>query len=297
MQKPPPVYSTDLVLHPSHDSSYLHFEHAAAHPFQADPAGTMPRVNAWWLAEAALASYWPPNQARDLYAAAGLESEYVSDDATNCYVCWNDTAVIVAFRGTEPDDWRDVLTDIEIHLDPWRTGHVHHGFKQAMQSIWGQLTTTLAALATGRHVWFCGHSLGAALAALSADSWSVTRGVCTFGSPMIGDHAFTTGFNADLGDRSLRYVNHHDVVARVPPSALGYAHVDTLRYIARDGTVSDRIALLQSFFSELFGQTEVLLEMMHALEHGSMRTAPTFVLDHMPKAYAIWTWNDYDARG
>jgi len=25
--------------------------------------------------------------------------------------------------------------------------------------------------------------------------------------------------------------------------------------------------------------------------------APEFLLDHMPKAYAIWTWNDYDENG
>jgi len=24
---------------------------------------------------------------------------------------------------------------------------------------------------------------------------------------------------------------------------------------------------------------------------------PVFLLDHMPKAYAIWAWNDFDANG
>jgi hypothetical protein len=32
------------------------------------------------------------------------------------------------------------------------------------------------------------------------------------------------------------------------------------------------------------------------LKQGTLKTAPNFLLDHMPKAYAIWTWNDYDTH-
>jgi hypothetical protein len=54
MRKPAPAYSVEFVLHPERDATYVHFENATSHPFQPDPTG-LPRVNVWWLAEAALA--------------------------------------------------------------------------------------------------------------------------------------------------------------------------------------------------------------------------------------------------
>ena len=64
MQKPPPVYEADLVFHPERDTEYVHFEQSAAHPFAANPSG-LPRVNAWWLAESALLTYWSEADASD----------------------------------------------------------------------------------------------------------------------------------------------------------------------------------------------------------------------------------------
>jgi pimeloyl-ACP methyl ester carboxylesterase len=68
-------------------------------------------------------------------------------------------------------------------LVPWQTGMVHLGFKKAFDVIHPQLDRVLARLSARRTLWYCGHSLGAALATLAADHHSGTRGVCTFGSP------------------------------------------------------------------------------------------------------------------
>ena len=50
------------------------------------------------------------------------------------------------------------------------------------------------------------------------------------------------------------------------------------------------------FFAELFGIPETLLETLEGMANGTLKSAPTFLLDHMPKAYATWIWNDYDAN-
>jgi len=295
LQKPAPEYSVDLVLHPAHDTTYVHFENGAAHPFQPDPHG-FPRVNSWWLAESALLSYWNPDDAIRIFRASGLESEYIQKDSTDCYVAWQQNSVVVAFRGTEPDQWQDILSDANIPLVPWPVGHVHWGFKNALDEVWPELKSVLGRLAVGRTVWFCGHSLGAAIATLAADRYPAARGVCTFGSPRVGDQAFAAHFKAKLPNRTLRYVNDHDVVTHVPPP-LGYRHVDERRFIAPDGHVSDGAPSLAHFFADLIGRPQQLLETINGLGHGTLRTAPVFLLDHMPKAYAIWTWNDYDANG
>ena len=296
MQKPPPVYKTELVFHPEGDTEYLHFEQSAAHPFAADPSG-FPRVNAWWLAESALLTYWSEADASAGFNRAGLQSKFLKSGSTDCYIAWQGTFVIVAFRGTEPDEWEDILTDSMITLVPWRTGKVHCGFKQGIDAIWPTLEPELNRLSTGRTVWFCGHSLGAALATLAADRYAKTRGVCTFGCPRVGDRAFVADFNARLGASSLRYVNNHDIVTHVPPPLFAYKHVDIRRFIAPDGTISGTPPSLLHFFGELFGRPEQLLEVIDALKRGTLQTAPRFLLEHMPKAYAIWTWNDYDAHG
>lgn len=296
MQKDPPTYVLDLVFHPEHDQDYVHFANGSAHPFQPDPAG-FPRVNVWWLADSALLTYWDPVKAGTIFRAAGLDSEFLKVGSTDCYLAWRDGSVIVAFRGTEPDEWQDMLTNAKFALVPWTAGKVHRGFKQAIDEIWSTLEPRLNTLSQGRKVWFCGHSLGAALAMLAADRFPNTRGVCTFGCPRVGDQAFATAFNTHLAGKTFRYVNHHDVVTHVPPPTLGYKHVDVARFIATDGTISGTAPSLIHFFAELLGTPQHLFEIIDNLRKGTLKAAPKFLLEHMPKVYAIWTWNDFDANG
>lgn len=301
MLKPPPIYTTNLVLHPEQDLDYIHFEQAEEHPFENRPVG-IPRVNAWWLAEAALVSYRDPGPASSLFETAGLQSQYVTAAGTDCYVAWTDTFVVVAFRGTEPDSWQDVLADARLTQvpSPTGTGLVHAGFAAALELVWAPLTAALAPLLRGRTLWFCGHSLGAALATLAAMRHPATHAVCTFGCPRVGDHAFAAAFTGRLAGRSLRYVNHHDIVTHVPapvqPPFL-YKHVDARRVIARDGSVSSAAPSFDHFFEDLFGKPASLLPVIEGMRADASWNAPTFLLDHMPKAYAIWLWNDYAQHG
>ena len=69
------------------------------------------------------------------------------------------------------------------------------------------------------------------------------------------------------------------------------------RFIDQEGQISDSEPTLAHFFSDLIGQPQTLLEMKEGVERGALVHPPRFFLDHMPKAYAIWTWNDYEAHG
>lgn len=300
MPKAPPVYSTQFVLHPEQDSDYRHFENSQSHPFQSQ-AAAVSRVNAWWLAEAALASYWAPAAASGIFSAAGLQSDYLTAKGTDCYVAWRADAVIVAFRGTQPDQWADILTDAEAAQVPWDDDtRVHSGFAEALDDIWKSLSAMLASLSKNRTVWFCGHSLGAALAALAAYRYDKTSGVCTIGCPYIGNPKFASAFNDKLRGRTLRYVNDNDVVTHVPPPLFliwRYEHVDSQRSIAPDGTISGNAPEITHFFADLIGRPQHVLEVIEGLTASTLTVAPTFFLDHMPKAYAIWMWNDYEASG
>jgi triacylglycerol lipase len=290
MQKPGPVYSLQFVLHPEQDTAYRHFENAAANPFQPNPRD-FPLVNAWWLGEAALLTYWNPADAIPIFEAAGFQCEFITAGGTDCYVASQRDFVVVAFRGTQPDEWKDILADANIVLVPWQIGMVHLGFKKAFDVIRPQLDPILKRLTPGRTLWFCGHSLGAALATLAADHYPDTRGVCTLGSPRVGDPAFAHAFDTKLAGKSFRYVNDHDVVTHVP-LPIGYEHVDLRRFIAPDGSVSRGEPAISHFFADLIGKPRTLLEVIEGLSTGTLQSAPTFLLDHMPKAYAVWMWND-----
>jgi pimeloyl-ACP methyl ester carboxylesterase len=143
-------------------------------------------------------------------------------------------------------------------------------FTQASRStfdaIWSKVERCLKTLSTGRTVWFCGHSLGGALATLAAHRYHPkTRGVCTIGCPRVGDRAFVADFDTHLAGKSLRYVNHHDIITEVPLRSTGYEHVAAARFIAADGTVSDNPSRPHDFFEELVGSPELLLETIEGL--------------------------------
>jgi triacylglycerol lipase len=294
--KPRPDRSIELVVRPELDPTYVHFEHSADHPFEAD-AAKVTRRNAWWLADAALLAYWDAADVTDRYARAGLESRLIERGATQCYVAWAHDFVIVTFRGTQPDQWGDLFDIFRFKLAGWYPSRrrVHRGFKEAILRVWEDLRKLLKELEP-RPVWFGGHSLGAALAVLAADRYGTARGVSTLGSPRIGDAAFAAGFDRTYSGRSLRYVCNVDIVTHVPPEEFHYSHTAGLRQIDAAGNISGTAVPDPCFFPDVLGDPRHVLETIEGLEHGTLHHAPGFLLDHMPKGYAVDLWNDYVAH-
>ena len=297
MQKPRATPDLQFVFHPEQDAGFVHFDGHELAPFDGR-ARSLTRANAWWLAESALLSYWDPGTAKDLFAAAGLQATFVEEGDTQAYVASGDGFVIVAFRGTQPGSLHDIVDDALVALVPWSHGAVHLGFKTALERVWNRLLAVVEPLTASRSVWMTGHSLGAALATLAADRFPTTAGVCTLGSPRVGDRTFAAGFDGRFGERAARYVNDADIVTHVPtPFPLPYDHVGHLRQITPDGRVLVRTPLFPHFVPEIFGGAQHLTEISDALRDGLILTAPDFLLDHMPRGYAVDIWNDFDANG
>lgn len=291
--RPRPTPDITLVFHPQRDSSYVHFLNGDSHPFDAH-ATRLGRRNAWWLADAALLSYWTPDEVRERYLRAGFQAEPVFAGTTQCYVAWNDQVVLVTFRGTEPGEPGDLLDDLTFVLAPWDRPHqhVHVGFKMALERVWNALSARLAPLAATRPVWFSGHSLGAALATLAADRYPTSAGVCTLGAPRIGDWQFAASHTTRFGPRSLRYVNDADVITHLP-LPLPYQHAGMPRFIDPSGHVSPMRPTLHHYFAALVGDAGHVREVRLALDCGQLQHAPDFLLDHMPRGYSVDLWNDY----
>jgi hypothetical protein len=128
---------------------------------------------------------------------------------------------VLSFRGTDKDDPTDLMDDLNATPQPWQAGgKVHSGFAKALLEVWPGVKAALQGFAAYRFL-FTGHSLGAAMATL-ASSLQKPGALYTIGSPRVGDQAF-----ADLlqGLDNHRYVDCCDLVSRVPPEVLGYAHI------------------------------------------------------------------------
>ncbi|GAA3167172.1 MULTISPECIES: lipase family protein [Streptomyces] len=171
---------------------------------------------------------------------------------TQAYTMADDDMIVTAFRGTEPRQIKDWLTDATAppRRGPADTGYVHDGFGEALQSIWPDVRNTHRELRTdGQSVWFTGHSLGGALAML-AGAWMYLEdprlaadGVYTYGQPRTCDARLAKACNKGLKGRMYRFVNNNDVVAQLPPEP-AYSHAESLRYIDSHGKVRDAMPLI-----------------------------------------------------
>ncbi|WP_019634799.1 lipase family protein [Actinomadura atramentaria] len=194
-----------------------------------------------------------------------------------------DRMVVVAFRGTEPDQLRDWLSDGEALLIPHASGRgrVHQGFHLALDAVWPQVADAVAA--PGRTVWFTGHSLGGALAVLAAarlyfaDPCRSADGVCTFGQPRACDAALADAYDEALRGRTHRFVNNNDLVARLPPDPF-YRHVAEEKYIDADGRLLPKPpSLLARLADELEGHLQRFPSLTDALDdHGIDRYLASF---------------------
>jgi triacylglycerol lipase len=290
-----------LLLAPeSNPTGYVPFDRAHDFPFDPD-ARSHSRVNAWWLAEASWLAYWhDKNAIGEVYhRQTGLTCDLLEAGGAECTVASGDRFAIVAFRGTQPDDWNDLLDDACFAPVGWDAGHVHQGFARRLSNIAPLLDRALGRLDPKCRVWFTGHSLGAAVATLAAFRHRrVTGGVYSFGSPLVGNGVFTGTFGGALGLLSTRYVNDHDLVTRVPPEPFAlphgvYAHVDHGRWINQEGQIGTSRPTIAHFVRDVFGRANVALDLIELHQHGLGRSLPDALSDHTPLYYVLHCWNDF----
>lgn len=170
--------------------------------------------------------------------------------------------VAVSFRGTETVQWKDLIMDVLLMLadldkdivsgleaqgiaKPGQSFKVHRGFSIAYDAVKDAVVDVVDSITGGSSDWkvyLTGHSLGGALATLSAlhmASKEYLRGrveMYNFGSPRVGNTAFAALYNLAVPN-AWRLRNTNDLVAGIP-LLLGYNHVGEEVTLEKDGTLT-----------------------------------------------------------
>lgn len=192
------------------------------------------------FAEISMLSYLSDDEAQPVFERVGFDrAKYIEHDGSQAYQLETETDVVIVCRGTEPNEWNDIKADANALTDLAETvGRVHRGFKREVDDIWPELEEGLRN--ETRNVWFCGHSLGGAMAQICAgrcqlsEIAAVPREVATYGSPRVGTKRYID--NAKVPH--LRWVNNNDIVTRVPPRWFRYRHVGSKMYLDSKGNVA-----------------------------------------------------------
>lgn len=132
-------------------------------------------------------------------------------------------SIYVVYRGsTSIADWANNLDWMSIRYDKCSDCQVHKGFYLAEQSVIKDVISHVQALKAkypSYTVVVTGHSLGAALATLTAMDFLSSNisplRLFNFGSPRVGNTAFADYASAKIGDRN-RNTHHKDMVVHVP---------------------------------------------------------------------------------
>ncbi|MEM8669580.1 MAG: lipase family protein [Planctomycetota bacterium] len=189
------------------------------------------------FAELAMVAYNDLEEASRAAEAIGLpDVTFYDRDGSQAFRFRNDHDCVVACRGTEPTEWNDIKADANATSVLAETvGKVHRGFKREVDDLWPMLETAL--MDNDQPLWFCGHSLGGAMATICAGRCLLSHidsnpeQLYTYGSPRVGNKRYINYAQLE----HFRFVHNNDVVTRMPPSWIGYRHSGTEVYLDRNG--------------------------------------------------------------
>ena len=216
-------------------------------PFDPETSAYTP-TNAWWLVELCRLAYTPDDREKNrpwsrfdrephLQRSPFREIHSIHKTGTHAAIYrvdggqQSDAATVLCFRGTTrmrqwvmnlstlPVAWQGAEESVS-DTSKVEKAYVHQGFQILFDRIWPLLEPLLRD--QPRPLFITGHSLGAALALMSAARMR-PEVLYTFGSPRVGNPAFTAGVS---GFPHYRVVHHCDIVTLLPHAVETFAPYD-----------------------------------------------------------------------
>ena len=162
-------------------------------------------------------------------------TEFYEKDGAQAYRFMNKDDLVIACRGTQPTEFNDISADLKaLPVMAETISRVHQGFKDEVDELWPDMCEDINRKANlGKTLWFCGHSLGAAMATIMSsrclhnEELNNPVELYTFGSPRVG----WRGYVKSLGVTHHRWKNNNDIVTTVPLWIMGFVHHGTEHYL------------------------------------------------------------------
>ncbi len=219
--------SSDALFHPERFEAFADGVPALV------PGRTAFDLNmAYFLSNAAHLAYFNEAGVEATLSRIGFQLRHFwSEASTHAYLAENADLAILAFRGTEAEDWKDIATDSDFRFVETMSVGVHRGFHGALDQVWLQIEGQLKDFR--KPLYFTGHSLGGALALLAAARHQPAT-VYAIGAPKVGDKRFCDQFGTIP---VYRLENCCDIVPTVPPGFTGYCNVGTRVFLCNDGEI------------------------------------------------------------
>ena len=192
------------------------------------------------FAEVSMISYLSIEECNIAAGKLGFTNgKFFDSEGAQAYWFHNEFDSVIVCRGTEPHEWEDIKADANALTAVAETvGKVHRGFKNEVDRIWPHIEEALEV--NRKPLWFCGHSLGGAMANICASRCMLSyiqsepSELFTYGSPRIGCKRYVSHVEIHHN----RWVNNNDIVTRVPPTFMGYRHNGQEHYIERHGRLA-----------------------------------------------------------
>ena len=167
--------------------------------------------------------------------------EFYEKDGAQAYRFMNKEDLVIACRGTQPTEFNDLKADLKaLPVMAETVGRVHIGFKTEVDDIWPMIEEDINRKTNvTKTLWFCGHSLGAAMATIMASrakhnvELNDPVELFTYGSPRVGWREYCNSLNVI----HHRWKNNNDIVTTVPLAVMGFKHHGECHYINAYGNV------------------------------------------------------------
>jgi hypothetical protein len=150
------------------------------------------------------------------------------------FICKNTDSVFLVFQGTDIKDWKTIKEDLKFWHTRKNGVSYNDGFWDAYTQLCPEFINSIAIKDIDSNllpVYITGHSLGGAIALITALNTEVFSACYTFGAPRV---CGLSGLKLAKEKNIYKFIHENDIVPSLPLMIMGYTSPGQMVYITSD---------------------------------------------------------------